>query len=48
MTRITRFKLRRQLTTGAAIAMIGAVAGLTPLTTLAQDAYPSKLSLIHI
>ena len=42
MPRITRFKLRRQLTAGAALAMLSAVAGLAPLTTLAQDAYPSK------
>ena len=42
MTRITRFESRRRLTAGAALAVLGAVAGLTPLTTLAQDAYPSK------
>ncbi len=43
MIGIARLKLRRQRTAGAALALLGAVAGLTPLTTSAQDAYPSKM-----
>jgi tripartite-type tricarboxylate transporter receptor subunit TctC len=42
MKRITFSNLRRRLTAGTALAMLGSTAAMLPLTTLAQDAYPSK------
>jgi tripartite-type tricarboxylate transporter receptor subunit TctC len=42
MNRNTFSGLRRHLTVGTAVAMLGAMAATAPLTTYAQNAYPSK------
>lgn len=42
MNRNTFSNLRRHLTAGTALAMLGSMAAMAPLTALAQNAYPSK------